>query len=42
MKMVEWELRRKTEVLGENLRQYHFVHHSSNMMWTGIEPGSPR
>jgi hypothetical protein len=32
--MVEWELRRENKVLGENLRQYHFVHDSSNMICT--------
>jgi hypothetical protein len=31
--LVEWELTGKTEVLGENLLQYHFVHHKSHMTW---------
>jgi hypothetical protein len=30
---VEWELAGETEVLGENLPQYHFVDHISNMTW---------
>jgi hypothetical protein len=29
----------ETEVLGENLPQYHFVCH---MTWPGLEPGPPR
>jgi hypothetical protein len=32
-----WE----TEVLGENLPQYHFVHHKPHML-LGREPGPPR
>jgi hypothetical protein len=35
---VEWELAGKTEVLGENLAQCHFVHHKSHMTWPGLEP----
>jgi hypothetical protein len=33
---------RRTEVLGENLLQYHFVHHKSHMTRPGLEPETPR
>jgi hypothetical protein len=39
--LVEWELAGETEVLGENLPQYHFVHHGTHMTWPGLEPGRP-
>jgi hypothetical protein len=29
--LMEGELAGKTEILGENLPQWHFVHHKSNM-----------
>jgi hypothetical protein len=39
---VEWELAGETEVVGENLPQYHFVHNKSHMTWSRLEPGPPR
>jgi hypothetical protein len=33
---------RKTEALGENLSQFHFVHRKSHMTWPGLEPWPPR
>jgi hypothetical protein len=35
---VEWELAGETEVLGENVYQWHFVDHKSHMTWPGLEP----
>jgi hypothetical protein len=35
---VEWELVGETELLGENLPQFHFVHHKSHMTWPGSNP----
>jgi hypothetical protein len=39
---VEYEFAGETEVLGENLPQFNFVHHKSHMKWPGLEPGSLR
>jgi hypothetical protein len=36
---VKCELAGETEVLGENLPQWHIVHHKSHMTWPGLEPG---
>jgi hypothetical protein len=36
---VEWELARKTEVLGENLSQFHFVHQERTWPDLGSNPG---
>jgi hypothetical protein len=36
---VEWKLAGETEVLGENLPHYRFVHHKPHMTWFGVEPG---
>jgi hypothetical protein len=36
---VEWELAGETELLGENLPQWHFAHHKSHMTWAVFEPG---
>jgi hypothetical protein len=33
---------RGTEVFGENLLQFYFIHHKSHMSWPGIEHGPPR
>jgi hypothetical protein len=37
---VDCELAGETEVLGENLFQFHVVHHKSHMSWPGLEPGN--
>jgi hypothetical protein len=38
---VEWEVAGETEVVGETLSQYYFVHHKFHMTWPGLEPGPP-
>jgi hypothetical protein len=32
-KLVDWWSAGETEVLGENLPQYHFVHHKPHMLY---------
>jgi hypothetical protein len=39
---VERELAGETEVLGENLPQWYFVHQKSHMTWPELEPGPLR
>jgi hypothetical protein len=39
---VECELAGETEILGENLPQFHFVLHKSHMPRPGLEPVPPR
>jgi hypothetical protein len=36
------ELTGEIEVLGENMSQYHFVHHNPYMTYSGTEPGPTR
>jgi hypothetical protein len=38
----EMKIGKKTEVLGENLPQRHFVHHKSHLTRLWLEPGPPR
>jgi hypothetical protein len=38
-KLVEWRLAGETEILGENVPLYHFVHHKSHMTRLGWNPG---
>jgi hypothetical protein len=42
VQLVEWKLAEKTEVIGENLHQCHFVSNKLQMTWRGIEPGPLR
>jgi hypothetical protein len=37
--LAEWELAGETEIFEENLLQFYFLHHKSNVTWLGIEPG---
>jgi hypothetical protein len=39
--LVEWRLAGKTEVLGENPPQRHFVHHKSHLTRPRMKPGKP-
>jgi hypothetical protein len=39
--LVESRLAGKTEVLGENLPQRHFVHYKSHMSRSGLKPVPP-
>jgi hypothetical protein len=39
---VEWKLLGETEVVGENMPQWHFVHHKSHMAWPELESQPPR
>jgi hypothetical protein len=41
-KLVDWRLAGATEILGENLPQRHFVHHTSHMTRPGFESGQLR
>jgi hypothetical protein len=34
---VEYDLARKTEVLGDNLPEIYFIHHKSHISWPGLE-----
>jgi hypothetical protein len=38
---MEWELADETEVLGDNVPQWRFVHHKSHTTWPGLQHGTP-
>jgi hypothetical protein len=35
--LFEWESTVETELAGENMPQWHYVHHKSHNNWPGIE-----
>jgi hypothetical protein len=41
-KSMEWVLAGETEVLGEIMSQYNYVHHKYHTAWSGIQRRPPR
>jgi hypothetical protein len=39
---MEWEFAGETKVLGENLPQFHFVHHKSHLTWDWTQAAEVR